>query len=148
MVGGQKMKTLESMLISVVMGVLLLLFVGFGVTNMISIFHSQYGSGMNETSIGSLNNMTNETKTISDNMQTALVGNGSGDQSFLTTMKNVITGRVLSFTSVYKIYRSFINNMMINLGVEVPSTIVTIVILATTLFVLLIIALLILRIFT
>jgi len=136
---------IESSFTKIIMGMVVMLFLVVGVVLIINNVQNNSAYDKTDIRISGLNNLTNDIEDTQESLK-QITGEES-EAGFLTTMKNVITGKVLSLKDVYKIYRSFISNMLISLGLDVDSQIILIINIAITIFVLLVILMLILKIF-
>ena len=142
----KKKAEIEATFLNIILGVVILMFLIGGITSLIGEFHSNYGDGLSEIQINGLKNLTDSSKQMSDDLESGLAGESDND-GFLTTMKNLFTGKILSFKTVYQVYKSFFNNLLISLGINPNSYLLTVVMVGISLFVLVIIGLIILKIF-
>jgi len=135
----------ESSFANIIMGMVLILFIAMAIIPIINVFQNNAAYSRDEVELSGLDQLYGDVNATQENLKQ--ITGEQGDQNFLTTMKNVITGKVLSLKDVYQIYRSFINNLLIGVGLGVSSSLVSVITIAITIFILLVIAMLILKVF-
>ena len=111
------------------MGIILVLFIIVTTMGFLGGLMENYGS--QAPTLNSSNKLLNDAQEISKQLN-QITGETSGDENFLTSVKNKITSTFMFLANLPSYYRSFFETLVIELGLGIKPALKNIIILSVT----------------